>query len=151
MWGNFWWHLNTKKFTTRALVGRLYKIHIFYWFWFCFFHTIAATTYLNSLPIQSHISIKILRGNCSSLLKYTKIIEFHLPICDCGTMVLCRSHRGEYSRPSSASRSPWLKNSSMHRDVHWWWRSQRFAGWETSQECNIRLRTLVLSKLKFSK
>ena len=89
--------------------------------------------------------------NCSSLLKYIKIIEFHLPICDCGTMVLCRSHRGEYSRPSSASRSPWLKNSSMHRDVHWWWRSQRFAGWETSQECNIRLRTLVLSKLKFSK
>ena len=44
--------------------------------------------------------------------------QWILPICDCGTIVLWRSQRGEYSSPISASRSPWTKNSSMHRDVH---------------------------------
>ena len=71
-----------------------------------------------------------------------------LPIWDCGTMVLCLSQRGEYSSPSSASRSPWLKNSSMHLEVHWWWNSHLLAGWDTSQEWSSRHRTLVLSKLK---
>ena len=74
-----------------------------------------------------------------------------LPICDCGTIVLWRSQRGEYSRPRSASRSPCTKNSSIHLDVHWWCRSHRFAGWETSQECNTKQRTFVLSKLQISK
>ena len=88
------------------------------------------------------------------------------PIWDWGTMVLCLSHRGENSKPLSRSISPCLKNSSMHREVHWnmigwcflfyiwlscdwlitWWcRSQVLAGWETSHVCSSRLRTRVLS------
>ena len=72
------------------------------------------------------------------------------PICDCGTMVLCLSQSGEYSSPSSFSLSPWTKNSSIHRAVQRWWSPQRLAGCDTSQECSIRQRTFVLSKLKFN-
>ena len=72
------------------------------------------------------------------------------PICDWGTMVLCLSQSGEYSRPSSFSLSPWTKNSSIHRAVQRWWSPQRLAGCDTSQECSIRQRTFVLSKLKFN-
>ncbi len=46
--------------------------------------------------------------------QYVPQYEYLWPICDWGTMVLCLSHSGEYSRPISASRSPCLKNSSMH-------------------------------------
>lgn len=63
-------------------------------------------------------------------------------------MVLWRSHNGEYSSPISASRSPCLKNSSMHLDVHWWCTPHLLAGCDTSQECKRRQSTFVLSKLK---
>ena len=82
------------------------------------------------------------------ILHDIKLIYFEklwVPIWDWGTIVLCRSHKGENSRPRSLSMSPCLKNSSIHLDVHWWWRSQVLAGWDTSHVCNNKLNTRVLS------
>ena len=72
----------------------------------------------------------------------------HLPICDCGTMVLFLSQSGENSSPISASRSPCTKNSSMQRDVHWWCTSHALDGCDTSAECSSRHSVRVLSKLQ---
>lgn len=58
-------------------------------------------------------------------------------ICDFGITVLLRSHNGLISRPSSRSKSPWRKNSSINSIVQRWCTFHFFAGCEMSQQCNI--------------
>ena len=58
------------------------------------------------------------------------------------------SQRGDTSRPISFSRSPWLKNSSMHLAVHSRCRAQHLVGWDTSALCRTMHITFVLSMLE---
>lgn len=61
-------------------------------------------------------SIFFLASNLKSSIKVVKLgsmIKRRNPNCDCGTITVCRSQRVEHGRPSSFSRSPCRKYSSV--------------------------------------
>ncbi|TNN77056.1 hypothetical protein EYF80_012694 [Liparis tanakae] len=65
----------------------------------------------------------------------------------------CLSHMGLISMPLSLSLSPWVKNSTMMRSVHWRYNSRGLVGLLRSAQCTMFWRTcdvtvIFLQKLK---
>ena len=66
--------------------------------------------------------------------------------CVWSTDAAYRSHMGLTSSPSSRSKSPWRKNSSMMRSVHWRYKYSGFVGLLRSAQCTSVFRICSVSQ-----